>query len=351
MSLEVAIKKQLGRFTLNVSFSAGNEVLALLGSSGCGKSMTLRCIAGVERPDEGRIVADGRVLFDSARRINLPPQQRRVGLLFQNYALFPNMTVEQNIAAGLGRGGKGSPLVAEYLRRFRLEGLEQHLPRQLSGGQQQRVALARMLITQPALLMLDEPFSALDAHLRWELEQEVLSITRDFGGTTLLVSHNRDEVYRIADSIAVYSHGSIDRVGEKWALFRDPRTAVTARLTGCKNIAAARWTDHHLEVPEWGLSLSAPAPGRPADCVGLRAHYLQGVKQPGENVFRYEVVSSIEDTFSVILMIRPADAPQAQPIRWELSKADFAALPPGRLVRIPPEALMPLTGEATALPH
>ena len=351
MSLEVAIKKQLGRFTLNVSFSAGNEVLALLGSSGCGKSMTLRCIAGVEQPDEGRIVADGRVLFDSARRINLPPQQRRVGLLFQNYALFPNMTVEQNIAAGLGRGGKGSPLVAEYLRRFRLEGLEQHLPRQLSGGQQQRVALARMLITQPALLMLDEPFSALDAHLRWELEQEVLSITRDFGGTTLLVSHNRDEVYRIADSIAVYSHGSIDRVGEKWALFRDPRTAVTARLTGCKNIAAARWTDHHLEVPEWGLSLSAPTPGRPADCVGLRAHYLQGVKQPGENVFRYEVVSSIEDTFSVILMIRPADAPRAQPIRWELSKADFAALPPGRLVRIPPEALMPLAGEATALPH
>ena len=351
MSLEVAIKKQLGRFTLNVSFSAGNEVLALLGSSGCGKSMTLRCIAGVEQPDEGRIVADGRVLFDSARRINLPPQQRRVGLLFQNYALFPNMTVEQNIAAGLGRGGKGSSLVVEYLRRFRLEGLEQHLPRQLSGGQQQRVALARMLITQPALLMLDEPFSALDAHLRWELEQEVLSITRDFGGTTLLVSHNRDEVYRIADSIAVYSHGSIDRVGEKWSLFRDPRTAVTARLTGCKNIAAARWTGHHLEVPEWGLSLSAPAPGRPADCVGLRAHYLQGVKQPGENVFRYEVVSSIEDTFSVILMIRPADAPQAQPIRWELSKADFAALPPGRLVRIPPEALMPLTGEATALPH
>ena len=351
MSLEVAIKKQLGCFTLNVSFSAGNEVLALLGSSGCGKSMTLRCIAGVERPDEGRIVADGRVLFDSARRINLPPQQRRVGLLFQNYALFPNMTVEQNIAAGLGRGGKGSSLVAEYLRRFRLEGLEQHLPRQLSGGQQQRVALARMLITQPALLMLDEPFSALDAHLRWELEQEVLSITRDFGGTTLLVSHNRDEVYRIADSIAVYSHGSIDRVGKKWSLFRDPRTAVTARLTGCKNIAAARWTGHHLEVPEWGLSLSAPAPGRPADCVGLRAHDLQGVKQPGENVFRYEVASSIEDTFSVILMIRPADAPRAQPIRWELSKADFAALPPGRLVRIPPEALMPLTGEATALPH
>ena len=347
MSLEVNIRKQLGTFTLDVSFSAQNEVLALLGPSGCGKSMTLRCIAGVERPDAGRIVADGRVLFDSARNIDLPPQQRRVGLLFQNYALFPNMTVEQNLAAGLGWAGRNSPLVAEYLHRFRLEGLEHHLPRQLSGGQQQRAALARMLITRPALLMLDEPFSALDAHLRWELEQEVLAITRSFGGTTLLVSHNRDEVYRIARSIAVYGQGTIDRVGEKWELFRHPRTAVTARLTGCKNIAPARWGQGQAAVPDWGLTLAAPAPEEPANCVGLRAHYLQAVSRPGENVFPYEVVSSIEDTFSVILMVRPVDAPRARPIRWELSKADYAALPPGQLVRIPPEALMPLTDPAS----
>lgn len=122
MSLEVNIKKRLGGFTLDVAFSAGDGVLALLGASGCGKSMTLRCIAGIERPDEGRIVLGDRVLFDSAQKINLPPQKRRVGLLFQNYALFPTMTVEQNIVASLSK--KDRRQVAEYIRRFRLEGLE-----------------------------------------------------------------------------------------------------------------------------------------------------------------------------------------------------------------------------------
>lgn len=340
MSLAVNIKKRMGDFTLDVSFAAGDEVLALLGASGCGKSMTLRCIAGIERPDEGRIVLGDRVLFDSSQKIDLPPQKRRVGLLFQNYALFPTMTVAQNIAAGLGK--KNPDRVADYIRRFRLKGLEDRLPGHLSGGQQQRAALARMLITEPDVLMLDEPFSALDAHLRWELEQEVLSVTRDFGGTTLLVSHNRDEVYRVAQSIAVYGHGIIDRIGDKWDLFRNPQTAVTARLTGCKNIASARWAGGRVEVPSWGLILAAPAPDREVNCVGLRAHYLKGADTPGENVFRYQVVSAIEDTFSMILMIRPADRPQAVPIRWELSKADYAALPTGNLVCIPPEALLPL---------
>ena len=342
MSLEVNIKKRLGGFTLDVAFSAGDGVLALLGASGCGKSMTLRCIAGIERPDEGRIVLGDRVLFDSAQKINLPPQKRRVGLLFQNYALFPTMTVEQNIAASLSKKDRGQ--VAEYIRRFRLEGLERRLPDQLSGGQQQRTALARMLIAQPDLLMLDEPFSALDAHLRWELEQEVMAVTRQFGGTTLLVSHNRDEVYRIAGSIAVYGHGSVDRVGDKWDLFRDPQTAVTARLTGCKNIAPARWEGDRVTVPDWGLTLAARHPGREVNCVGLRAHYLRGADRLGENVFRYQVDATIEDTFSFILMIRPADRPQAVPIPWELSKADYAALPPGQLAYIPPEALLPLRG-------
>lgn len=346
MSIEVNIKKRLGSFTLDVAFSAGNEVLALLGASGCGKSMTLRCIAGIERPDEGRIVVDGEVLFDSKRRIDLPPQKRRVGLLFQHYALFPTMTVEQNIAAGLRK--KDPALVEQYIRRFRLEGLEKRLPGQLSGGQQQRAALARMLVPQPRLLMLDEPFSALDAHLRWELEQEVLAVTRSFGGTTLLVSHDRDEVYRTAGPLAVFGQGRIDRVGDKWELFRDPVTAAAARLTGCKNLTAARWAGETVAAPAWGLTLRGVDPGRPANCLGVRAHYLQGAAEPGENVFRYEIQCVIEDTFSIILMIHPADAPQAQPIRWELSKADYAALPPGQLAYIPPEALLPLWGEGLA---
>ena len=153
-----------------------------------------------------------------------------------------------------------------------------------------------------------------------------------------------DEVYRIAGSIAVYGHGSVDRVGDKWDLFRDPQTAVTARLTGCKNIAPARWEGDRVTVPDWGLTLAARHPGREVNCVGLRAHYLRGADRLGENVFRYQVDATIEDTFSFILMIRPADRPQAVPIRWELSKADYAALPPGQLAYIPPEALLPLRG-------
>lgn len=338
MAIEVRIKKNLGSFRLDAAFSAENEVLALLGASGCGKSMTLRCIAGIERPDEGYIAVDGRVLFDSKKKIDLPPQARRVGLLFQNYALFPTMTVAQNIAAGLRR--KDPARVAEYIHRFRLDGLDDQLPGQLSGGQQQRVALARMLITEPELLMLDEPFSALDAHLRWEMEQEILSVTRAFGGTTLLVSHDRDEVYRIAQTIAVYDQGHIDRAGDKWALFRDPVTATAARLTGCKNITDASWADGRVSIPEWGLELAAPDPGRPVSRVGLRAHMIRGAAQPGENVFSYEILSAIEDTFSIILVIRPAGAPERAAIRWELSKADHAALPPGALAYVAPEDLL-----------
>ena len=169
MSLEVNIEKKLDGFTLRAAFSAGNIPTALLGASGCGKSMTLRCIAGIVKPDKGRIVLDGRVLFDSEQHIDLPPQQRGAGLLFQNYALFPNMTVEQNILCGLkaekDRAARQARC-AELLRAMRLEPLAKRYPAQLSGGQQQRTALARILAGRPRILMLDEPFSALDSYLR-----------------------------------------------------------------------------------------------------------------------------------------------------------------------------------------
>ena len=169
MSLVVDIRKSLGDFRLDVSFTAEDGVMGILGPSGCGKSMTLRCIAGVEKPDEGRIELDGVTLFDSARGINLRPQRRRVGYLFQNYALFPNMTVRQNILCGLRHEkdrAKREQLMSEYIELMQLGGLEGHYPSQLSGGQQQRVALVRILVNRPRLLMLDEPFSALDSHLR-----------------------------------------------------------------------------------------------------------------------------------------------------------------------------------------
>ena len=220
MSLKVDIKKNMGGFQLDVAFEAGNEVLGFLGASGCGKSLTMRCIAGIERPDEGRIEVNGKVFFDRARgkraSVDLTPQQRKTALLFQNYMLFPNLTVAQNVAAGIGKdvsAADRNTLVASQMRRFGLEGLEARYPVQLSGGQQQRVALARMLAARPGILMLDEPFSALDAHLKSSLEQNLIGLFKEYEGTVLYVSHDIDEAFRFCDRIAVFRKGALVQHG------------------------------------------------------------------------------------------------------------------------------------------
>ena len=212
MSIYVDIEKDFGSFRLKAKFEAGNETLALLGASGCGKSMTLRCIAGIVTPDRGKIILDGVTLFDSEKKINLPPQKRHTGLMFQNYALFPNMTVLQNIKAGAKREKDSKireDMIQSTLEQFDLKDFADRYPHQLSGGQQQRVALARILVSNPGILLLDEPFSALDSHLRFKLEQEVRRVIKQFGKTVLLVSHDRDEVYRMSDSIAIMDDGEI----------------------------------------------------------------------------------------------------------------------------------------------
>ena len=222
MSLEVNITKKLNGFTLHANFAARRTATAILGASGCGKSMTLRCIAVIVRPDEGRIALDGRVLFDSAQGIDLPPQQRNVGLLFQNYALFPNMTVEQNILCALKKEKDPAArraACAEALRAMRLEELAKRLPGALSGGQQQRAALARILAAKPRILMLDEPFSALDSYLREEVEGEVGSLLAGFAGTALLVTHNRDEAYRLCREMIVMDSGEVLRAGTTKEVF------------------------------------------------------------------------------------------------------------------------------------
>ena len=275
MSLEVRIRRTLRDFSLETAFTTSDGVLGILGASGCGKSMTLRCIAGIVRPDEGRIVLDGRVLFDSAQGIDLPPQQRNVGLLFQNYALFPNMTVEQNILCALKKEKDPAArraACAEALRAMRLEELAKRLPGALSGGQQQRAALARILAAKPRILMLDEPFSALDSYLREEVEGEVGSLLAGFAGTALLVTHNRDEAYRLCREMIVMDGGEVLRAGTTKEVFADPRTRAAARLTGCKNILpCTRVGEHTVHLAGWEQPLTVALPV-PEGCraVGIR---------------------------------------------------------------------------------
>ena len=242
MSLKVNIKKRLGNFNLDVAFETERGVFAILGASGCGKSMTLKCIAGIETPDEGRIELNGRILYDSAKKINLTPQKRRVGYMFQDYALFPNMTVEQNIKAGMGKHPEEEK-VRSYINRFRLEGLEKHYPAQLSGGQKQRVAMARMIASEPDILLLDEPFSALDSYLKWELEQEMRDMLAEVQKPVLFVSHNRDEVYRLCSVVSCIDHGKMEVIEKTKEFFHNPKTKTAAVLSGCKNISAAEIVD------------------------------------------------------------------------------------------------------------
>ena len=347
MRLYVQIRKKIGSFLLDAGLETGDKVLSLLGPSGCGKTMTLKCIAGIERPDEGRIVLNGRTLFDAEKKIDLPPQERRVGYLFQQYALFPTMTAAQNIAAGARKLPKSrrKAAVDAMLERMQIAELRAKYPSQLSGGQQQRVALARILINEPEVLLLDEPFSALDAHLRDRMEQEVMELLRDFGRDALIVSHSRDELYRMTDRIAVYNRGHIDAMGEKHALFRDPGTHTAALLTGCKNfsrVSNLRREDGRtvFYADDWGMELSVSG-GQTGEVVGLRRHYAVLADAPGPNTYEMERVSVTEDPFEYILFLRRPGFTGGEPFGWALSKEAYRALPAGNLfLRFPDESLM-----------
>lgn len=339
MNLMVDIEKKLHHFSLQVQFEAGQEVIGLLGASGCGKSMTLKCIAGIEKPDKGRIILNGRILFDSGKNINLPPQKRGIGYLFQNYALFPHMTVEQNIAAGMqGKRQEKKEGTARLIQRFYLQGLERQYPSRLSGGQQQRVALARILAAKPCILLLDEPFSALDTWLRWQLEQEMKETLESFPGTTLLVSHNRNEVYRLCSRAGVLANGKLHPIQEKWALFQEPQTAEACLLTGCKNISPVKvLPDGQIEALHWGIRLATEKTVAPSvRFVGIRAHYFTPVEDfTLPNTFEVQAEQIIEDTFSVIIMARAKGSLEKGReglIRWELPKESWKNLQGKRLL-------------------
>ena len=333
MSALVKFSKKFGAFSLSVDFEAENEVLALLGGSGCGKSMTLKCIAGIVAPDEGKIVVDGVTFFDSERGVNLRPQQRRCGLLFQNYALFPNMTAKQNIMTVLRRGGgkceNSEERYREIAEKFFITGLDEHYPSQLSGGQQQRVALARIMASDPAIIMLDEPLSALDSYLRWQLELNLQRTLAEFPGTTLYVSHNRDEVYRLCAKVCVINNGRSEPVKSVAEFFDAPPTLTAAILSGCKNFSRAEAiAPRRIKTLDWGVELDCArdVPGG-AKFAGIRAHYIKLSKEyaGAENSFRAEVVSVRDDVFTAIVNVRPEGAPESSgfsTIRIELSKEE-----------------------------
>lgn len=337
--LEIDIKKRLGGFRLSVQFAAQNELFALLGASGCGKSMTLKCIAGIVKPDEGRIVLDGRVLFDSKARIDLPPQQRRVGYLFQSYALFPHMTVRQNIGAGIHHVAKAvrDEKVEEKIKSFYLAGMEEKFPYQLSGGQQQRVALARIFASEPQLLMLDEPFSALDSYLRWQLEQELQATLEAFPGTTLFVSHNRDEVYRLCNTVCLINDGKSEAPLPVRELFARPRTLSAALLSGCKNYSRVIPAgERRLFASDWGISLTIAGDIPPGTrYVGIRSHYVQ--KNGGENLLPCRILRVVEDVFGTIVTLQPETAKEETDfsrIRMELPKVEAQGLTPGDVISV-----------------
>jgi molybdate transport system ATP-binding protein len=275
--LEVAIRKQLDGVTLDVEWSAGDGVAALFGPSGAGKTLTLQCLAGLVRPDAGRIVLGDDVLFDAAAGIDVAPQRRRVGYVFQGYALFPHLTVRGNGGFGLrGRARAGRRRrEEEVLARLGLEPYAERYPRELSGGQRQRVALGRALATDPALLLLDEPLSALDLPLRQALRDELGAILADWGIAAVLVTHDLTEAYRLGDRIVVYEEGRVIQAAPRAELLWRPSSRSVARIMGIRNVMQGvtlkatadriqfRWRGQVLEAVNSPSRSYLPAPDSP----------------------------------------------------------------------------------------
>jgi molybdate transport system permease protein len=313
--LYVEVHKSYPSFLLSAAFSNHKGPLGLLGASGSGKSMTLRCIAGLEKPESGRITLNGRVLLDTANRVNTPPAQRHIGMVFQDYALFPHLTVRQNIGFGLDglTSGKQNERVMYWSRMMQIDSMVDAYPADLSGGQRQRVALARALAMEPEALLLDEPLSALDPHLRRQMEEHLRVALEHYGGVTIFVTHDRDEAFRSCENLVVLSEGKVVVGGAKRDIFAHPRFLAVARLTGCKNIAGLIHTGpRQIRVADWGCTLTVDAaPPAESAYVGLRAHDVRiSTQAGGENTFPCWLVASIESPFETTLYLHLHDRPK-----------------------------------------
>lgn len=311
MNLVVDIYKDYGSFVLDVAFEHHEGVLGLLGASGCGKSMTMKCIAGIIKPDQGRIVLNGQTLFDSNKKINLKPQERNIGYLFQSYVLFPNMTTLQNIQSGMRRvpENEKNNLLHRVIDMFLLNDYINHYPSQLSGGQKQRVALARMLASKPQMIMLDEPLSALDSYLKHQVEEDMLDLFEYYNGSALYVSHNRDEINRYCDDVCVMEAGKIVEKTTRDDLFQNPIHLSTAKLSGCKNysrIEPVQDSQSKLQALDWGvtLNLDKNLPEN-IEVIGVRSHYLKLSSEEKENAFPVEITRVMDNLFEIAVFCRP----------------------------------------------
>lgn len=323
--LYIDIKKHLKNFTLDITLETTNTRVGILGKSGSGKSMMLKAIAGIIKPDEGIIVLNNKVLFNSKKNINLPSRERSIGYLFQNYALFPHMTVKENIVSGMLKNPKDEKqrVCRDMIKRLCLEGLENRYPKELSGGQQQRVAIARMLATKPNILMFDEPFSALDYHLRDYMQENLLEILGKETMTSLLVSHDIDEAYRLSSEIIIVDNGQIKRQDKKEEVFKNPKNFATAKITGCKNISRVRRiTDSRVFALDWGVEVEILPTKDDIGYIGIRAHHIEHSKTLETNVYPYIIGSESETRFgqTIYFSLGKEHKKKENQLRFEIDK-------------------------------
>lgn len=350
MMIHVDIEKDFQSFKLMSKFVGDDDRIGILGASGCGKSMTLKAIAGIITPDKGRILVNDQVYFDSEKNINIPPQKRNIGYLFQNYALFPTMTVEKNIAAGLG-GRKPEEIkerVAIMIKKFALKGLEKRYPKELSGGQQQRVALARIMAYEPEVLMLDEPFSALDSFLKDNLKMEMKHLLDEYEGGMIMVSHSRDEIYEFTNQLLLMDQGHVIETGKTRELFAKPYRMETARLTGCKNLSPiTRLDENHVYAKEWGITLeTADKVHDNITHVGIRSHHIKLSEKEQVNSFPFDLLEQSETPFEYKYIVKKLDSNHSH-MWWQVpkNKENIFTRQRGGYLYIQPEDVMLLSSK------
>ena len=351
MSIELKnVSKQFGevRVVNNVTFSVKEgELMALLGPSGGGKTTVLRMIAGLEMPTAGDVFIRGQRVND------IPVQQRNIGFVFQNYALFKNMSVFKNIAFGLKikkwKRAEIKARIAELLKLFGLEGLDNRYPHQLSGGQRQRVAIARALAPQPSVLLLDEPFGAVDAKIRQELREWLVTLHHDLNVTTIFVTHDQEEALEVANRIVIFSRGALEQLGTPREVYDQPANEFVARFIGVMNVLELEVRDGLARIGE----LEFPNHGQ-AEGQKLRIGFRPYAVQISSDLAQYRYKAVLRHTFFLGVLLRvELELPSGLTIRARMSKEEYAhqGLEDGREVSFQIRQYRVLARETAALPQ